>query len=56
MTWYVALPLVAVTLAAVRVSLWYLRAAVEWLARPRPDRVSQATRARLRYDYLRGDG
>lgn len=56
MTWYVALAVVVITIVTTRVGLWYLRTVVEWLARPRPEQVSRATRARLRLDYLREQG
>lgn len=54
MTWYVALAVGAAVVVAVRAGLWYMRAAVEWISRPRPDRVSRAMQLRLRLDHLRG--
>ena len=56
MKWYFALAVVAVAIVAARVGLWYLRAVVEWFARPRPDRLSLAIRERLRLDRLREQG
>ena len=52
--WYVVLAVVAIAVAA-RVSLWYVRAFVEWIEQPRPERVLRAMRARLQLDQLRGD-